>query len=235
MALETAFFKLGTILFLQRIVGLFIILQILGLVMGDPLSPPLAQIFVAFDEYHHKLLNHTANTNIVRTFIDRYMDDIEVIALTRTDDDIHVKHFLNIFADSYEHDLPKKHLTLVRSKDGDKFLDSDIIIYNNKRNIKIIYHNKNASIIHTDLQNVGRFLHKTANAPYTAKLSALTNVITRIPRTTTLAQDMIPCIHQVLHEATTLDFTLTDIKNVLRAAKNSDDSEFWQNMIDMLP
>ena len=41
MALDTAFFK----------VGLVILLQILGLVMGDPLSPPLAQCYVSFDEH----------------------------------------------------------------------------------------------------------------------------------------------------------------------------------------
>ena len=224
MALNTAFFKLGVM----------ILIQILGLVMGDPLSPPLAQMFVGFDEHHHQLLNHTANTNLVHTFIDRYMDDISATVLTSTNSSFFANAFFEKLQHSYEHDLPEKHLSLVRSKDGDKFLDSDVIIFDRNRSIKIVFHNKNASIFATDLQLVGRYLQRDANAPHKLKLSAIVNTLVRIPRTTSLPQDTHAGVRQVLYEATLLDYTVTDLISVLTLTNRIEPSHIWTSFIPFL-
>jgi hypothetical protein len=221
MALDTAFFKLGII----------ILIQILGLVMGDPLSPPLAQIFIAYDEYHHQLLNHTSNTNLVHTFIFRYMDDISAIALARTRDALFANRFFETLQNSYEHDLPTKFLSLVKSKNGTKLLDSDLIVSDQNRSIKLIYHNKNASIVTTELQTVGRYLQRNANAPHLQKLSALVNTFVRIPRTTSLDVDMYPGIRQVLYEGLFLDYTIIDLISALSLTNRIEPSTIWTSII----
>jgi hypothetical protein len=218
MALKTAFFELGTV----------ILLQILGLVMGDPLSPPLAQIFVSFDEYHHTLRNLTANTDIVRIYMKRYMDDLLTILLTRSRNSPSATRFFAALTNSlYEHDLSEKNFKLVRSKEGDKFLDSDVIIDSDHTSIKVIYHNKNSSVLYTASQTIGRFYDKCANTPHTSKLSGIVNILIRITRTTTFSQDMLICFHAVFTELLLLDYTLNDLHSAIHSAKNIQPHFVW--------
>jgi hypothetical protein len=222
MALDTAFFKLGIV----------ILLQILGLVMGDPLSPPLAQCYVSFDEHFHSLLNHKQNTNIVHTFMERYMDDVIAILLTSTRDTKHADAFFDhLCKNTYEHDQTNKNLFLVRSKEGNKFLGYDIILNTTHTSIKVIYHNKNKDTLYTDTQDIGRFLHKTANAPYRDKINRITNTLTTAFTNTTFETDLGPSIHEILHEATTLSFNPTDLRSAVINAKKTRPSLIWDHWI----
>ena len=209
-SLDTAFFKLGAIF----------LLQVLGLVMGNPLSPNLAQCFVAFDEHHHSLINWSINTNIVHVFQKRFMDDAIAIILTADPDNTHVLKFFEFTAnDFYEHDQPshKRRFVLVPSKDGNKYLDSDIIVTKDARSIKIAYHNKNASILETHEQDVGRFLDKHACTPYTQKITAVANVLARAHRFTSHEQDLVQTLTQIQHECALLHYTASDMRLMITA------------------
>jgi len=209
-AMETAFFKLGMV----------ILLQVLGLVMGDPLSPPLAQLFVSFDEHHQCALNIYANSNIVHRYQKRYMDDIICVLLTSS----HNPYFVNLYTlfmmyRCFEHDLPTKFLELVQSKDGNKFLDADVLVSRGNTRIKIVYHNKNASILFTNEQEIGRFHEKHACSPIRVKINSIANILARAHRFTSFEWDLRECFQAISHEALLLDFTQDDLKNMLITAR----------------
>ena len=200
--------------------------------MGDPLSPPLAQCYVSFDEHFHSLLNHKQNTNIVHSFMKRYMDDVIAILLTSSRDRRHADAFFELLCSgTYEHDHTKKNLFLVRSKEGNKFLGYDIILNKEHTSIHVVYHNKNKEILYTDTQDIGRFLHKTANTPYRDKINRITNALTTVYTNTTYKTDMNPSIHEILHEATTLSFTPTDLRSAIINAKKTRPCQIWDHWI----
>jgi hypothetical protein len=210
-ALDTAFFKLGVVL----------LLQVLGLVMGDPLSPNLAQCFVAFDEHHHSLTNWSLNTNIVRVFQRRFMDDALAVLITSTPDISHVTTFFEFMRTSfYEHDQQphKRRFLLKPSKNDDKYLDADVVVTKDMLSIKIIYHNKNSSILQTHEQDVGRFLDKHACAPYSQKITAIANVLTRAHRFTSFEEDLRHFLTQIRHECLLLHYTNSDLCLIVLAA-----------------
>ena len=122
--------------------------------MGDPLSPLLALIFVSYDEHQHRLHIYSLQSHICHVFQKRYMDDAIAIILTNSADPSSATRFAHFMQnDFYEHDLTQKNLLLTPSKDDDKYLEADVIISDDKRSIKLIYHNKNASIIETHEQD----------------------------------------------------------------------------------
>jgi hypothetical protein len=208
-ALDTAFFKLGSV----------ILLQIIGLVMGDPLSPNLAQCFVAFDEHHHSLINWTANSNIASVFQRRFMDDKIAVVLTSSPDTSDVQIFFQFVQTMfYEHDQAEKRLLLKPSKDGLKYLDADVLVSQDKRSIKLVFHNKNANILITHEQNTGRFLHKHSLAPYQLKVQSVANVIARAYRFTSFEVDLGPVLEQVFDECVLLGFDLHMFVAVLSTA-----------------
>jgi hypothetical protein len=208
-ALETAFFKLGTV----------ILLQIVGLVMGDPLSPNLAQCFVAFDEHHHSLINWSINSNIVRVFQKCFMDDVIAVILTSSPVESDVCAFFEFVRKCfYEHDQVQKRLELKASKDGDKYLDADVLVSADRRSIKLVYHNKNANIQLTHEQDTGRFLHKNSLASTPLKVQSVANVLARAHRFTSLESDLGPIIHQVFAECLVLGFDVTMFVGVVTAA-----------------
>ena len=81
--------------------------------------------------------------------------------------------------DLYEHDIKDKNLILVPNNTT-KYLDTDIILYNNNKNVKLIYHNKNSNIIKDDYQQVGRFVNALDFMHIKMKINTLANILVRI-------------------------------------------------------
>lgn len=139
-ALEHAYF----------VIGKHIIKQIEGLPMGDPISAPLALIYVAYDEHAFLLHKDILPPNIV-LIVYRYADDIIRLLATKcltTELIVFINNLLE--KEIYEHDIDTKSLEIKPDLSNDnKFLDADLIIYNNTKNIKLCYHNKNNDILST--------------------------------------------------------------------------------------
>jgi hypothetical protein len=164
-ALDNTFFKLGH----------YILQQIDGLPMGDPMSPPLAFIYVAYDEHVFSICKKPSCMNNILVRLFRYADDIfRLLAMKSLDSSIIKKIDLYITNNIYEHDIPIKNLTLEQDfNTSDKFLDSDIVIYNDNHDIKLTYHNKNSSMIETNFQEVGRLYNCHDNMLMKVKINAI--------------------------------------------------------------
>ena len=149
------------------------------------------------------------------------MDDAIAILLTTTPTLTHVQHFFAFMVTSfYEHDQEpdNRRFILKPEKDDDKYLDADVLVSKDKRFIKLVYHNKNASILSTHEQDVGRFLNKNACAPYAQKISAIASVIARAHRFTSHEHDLHNLLIQIQHECFLLHYTQKDICLVVLAA-----------------
>ena len=216
-ALENAYFELGN----------HILEQINGIPMGDPLSGPLAFCYVAFDEHFFKL--PPAISALALVFIKRYADDVLLIVISRFLSDALFNTIRNLLIDSlYEHDIEKKGLSLKPDmENSDKFLDSDIMIYNNSKNIRLIYHNKNASVMTGSMQTIGRFTHMHTPTAIKNKLSAPTNICIRIADYTTYDYDMIQPINELICELTTLAYNRNDIRSIICMAHRSRPHTVW--------
>ena len=151
--------------------------------MGDPLSSPLSLIYVAYDE-HAFMINTSLTDKYTRALllIVRFADDLlRLIAIPTGHDHLIQYITYDLVNNIYEHDLNYKALEVIPDNNvTNKFLDADVIIYDNGTRIKLIYHNKNASILHTHNQTVKRLHHAHAYLPTRIKINACTTIMTRI-------------------------------------------------------
>ena len=216
-ALDNAFFKLGH----------YIIQQIAGLTMGDPLSPPLAILNVCYDEHAFKLPYQIPNSLVL---IIRYVDDIlRFIACLPNNEifinyvDFAIKYLL------YEHDLPVKSLSVIQDfNESTKFLDADVIISKNKKQVKLVFHNKNSDIMKTLSQDIGRFFHAFDCTHIQTKIAAFANILVRAFDATTFPIDCIPAIIELMSEVFTLQYTFFDMHSALIKANRIRKNPMWK-------
>lgn len=216
----TAIFTLGNH-FLQ---------QVSGLPMGDPLSPPTSICFAAYDEYHSKLSSFTyclpTSSPQDRVFCKRYLDDRTTILCTTCPNSSLFDLILQfIESNIYEHDLPTKNM-IIKPTDLN-FLQFTIIIYNNNKNIRLVYNNKNHDIINSNFQNHGRFYHKHAPSPFATKLNAIINIINTAFISCTFPSDSILPILSILYEASLLSYSQQDLQKIITACFKKNPNPIW--------
>ena len=189
--------------------------------MGDPLSPPLAILYVAFDEHHYQLPQQLVSKDI-KIFITRYIDDMQCLLATRTNHTQHATHINHIMCNEvYEQNQQQKFLTIIQTFDG-KFLHSDFIIYNKHTSIKMIFHNKNHNILETLTQEIGRFEANALLAMYILVFDYTTHI-----------QDMVTPIMNIGFEVTLLNYKQQNIISALIRAGRSRPSPIWQILISI--
>ena len=132
-------------------------------------------------------------------------DELTLIAsaphLTRTH--AQLQHF--IIHHLYEHDQQTKRLQ-IEPQNTNKFLQANIIIYNNHKNIKITYHNKNQGIHQTKHQNVGRLHDYNAPSTPAQKAANISCLLTLIHDYTTFEIDMLKPATTIVTEAAQLHY-----------------------------
>ena len=223
-ALNNAFFTIGK----------HILKQINGLPIGDPISGPLAFCYVAYDEHHWKIPQHIHDKHI-KVFIIRCADDILRIILTKHKHDTCINEIDNLITHHlYENNLTKKNLQIIQdNNESNKYLDSDIIIYNTGKRIKLIYHNKNADILERKEQKIGRFHHKNVDMPERSKMSGPGAILIRIYDYTSLKIDMIKPIMELCTELKILSYNYNDIHSMLCSANRSRNDIIWMKIDEM--
>ena len=212
-AMENAYFKLGH----------FIIQQIDGLPMGDPLSPALAVVYLAYDEHAFSLSKPISDCI---TLIIRYVDDIvRFIAYKRGDE--YLISFIDCLITNkiYEHDICHKNIEIVQDFNvSNKFLDMNIIVYNNLKNIKLTYFNKNQSVTKILAQEVGRFFNVHDYMSIQVKLSAFVAILVRAIDACTFPLDCTLPFCEVMMEMHILGYSerlmLSAITKAARIRKN---------------
>lgn len=226
--IEIAHFAINNAYF---ILGNHILKQILGLAMGDPMSAPLAFIYVAYDEHACTLHKYIKPNNEICMLFLRYADDIYTLFAYNNKtlknkpnkiDNIskYIKHHL------YEHDIENKNL-LIKKEKTNTFLDANIIFYNNHSQVKLTYNNKNTSILRTRTQTIGRFHDVNAYTSTKIKTNACATILTRIADFTTLTQDMLIPTIELITEMLTLGYNINHIHATLMKANRSRPSNNW--------
>ena len=222
-ACENAYFRLGSYIFKQSD----------GLPQGSPISPPLSCIYVMKDEHRHSTSLRYITLHVERflLFIMRYADDlIRFIAAKKIDNDLIKKIDNYITNDLYEYDVDGKNLLLVPSGEN-KYLDSNIVIYDNNKRIKMTYHNKNKNIMSCNYQEVGRFLHKNDCMHIKTKINTFTNILVRISDNTTYEDDYIEPTIQLLYEMHMLNYDKNDMIAAIIAANRARKHIIWNACI----
>jgi hypothetical protein len=135
---------------------------------------------------------------------------------------------VNFFQNNlYEKNSPKKNLIIKIDTESNKYLDSDVIVYNNRSRIKVIYHNKNKSIIDTDHQVIGRFHDNEADSSNLLKINAISTILVRIHDSTTFEHDMITAILELYYELKCLKYTPHKIESAITKAARSRPNQAW--------
>lgn len=207
--------------------GVHILLQIVGLAMGDPFSPPLAILYVAVDEHNCTLPPVLRVSHDIIILIKRYVDDLQCLIASRYNHDnlFHrLVHF--IVNDVYEVGQDVKLLEIVRTFDT-KFLDCDIVIFDNSTSVKMIYHNKNSDILFDLFQNVGRFSSSEDPTHISHQINALQGFLVRICDFTSFPQDMIDPSLQIIAELAILGFPISFFQSAVTKTSRSRPSAAW--------
>jgi hypothetical protein len=232
-ALSTSVFQLGTIF----------LVQIVGLPMGNHFSPPLSLLYLAYDEHHMiPSIPRLLNTSIPGAHFDmrRYADDGTILIAAKTHDDLHrIRQFVTLFMQFclYEHDVPvsQRQLRIIPVFDTKKFLDSDIVVYDGDRRIKIVYHNSNAAIQATNTQSIGRFFDYRSPSPRSTLLAGPTAIFIRIIDMTTFPIDTIRPIFQIIHECAIITHhPHSMILSATHKAARARPSPIWGTIIGVL-
>lgn len=198
--------------------------------MGDPLSPPSAIAFACFDEYHCRLDSFIhclpGSTAADSHSVCRYLDDrFDALLTTKLSGQNFESYCDHVGKSVYEHDLTDKLIVLKRT--GLTYLHYKLVIYNNHRNIKTIYYNKNASIIYSGFQDHGRFYHKAAPSTIGVKVNAIANVLTRAFSACTFPSDSLLPILSILYECSLLGYSIRDLGSVLRRCFRRHPHQVW--------
>ena len=237
-----AYFKLDTLreLIIFSITNAYftlgdhILKQLVGLIMGDPFSPPLAILYVAFDEHHFQLPLQLSPINHVHILICRYLDDMQCFLATRSNHTQHLTHLMQVMQNNvYEQHQQQKYLTIIQTFDG-KFLHADFIIHNNNKAIKMVFHNKNHDILDTHTQNVGRFAGFHDHTHYNHKTNALLALFVLVFDYTTYTIDMIQPIIQLCYEVHLLNYTKLTLISTTINANRTRPSNIWPHIISLI-
>jgi hypothetical protein len=213
--------------------GDHILKQLVGLIMGDPLSPPLAILYVAFDEHHYQLPPQLQPSNNIHILISRYLDDMQCFIATPSNHKQHLTHLTHIMQhEVYEQNQQHKYLTIIQTFEG-KFLHADFIISNNNTAIKMVFHNKNQDIFTTLTQNVGRFAHFHDHTHFNHKTNSLLALFVLVYDYTSFPQDMVKPIIQLCFEVFLLDYTKHTITSTLIKANRTRPSHIWPHIITL--
>ena len=140
---------------------------------------------------------------------------------------MHLHAFIDNIIEHLTYDQDNKRLLIIPQPNFN-FLDSTTIISPNRLNVKIVYNNKNGSIIHTNTQVVGRFHHALAPSQMRHKLSAAHSIFTKIFDFTTSPLDMIPPSICLAYELTLLRYTHTHINSALVSASRTRPHAVWR-------
>ena len=222
---ENAFFKIGS----------FILKQHNGLPQGAPTSPPLSCMYVLVDEHRHKLIPRQFDVGFdYILLLIRYADDlIRFIAAKNLNVDLIKMVDDYIINDLYESDIDCKNLILVPD-DTSKYLDTDIVLYNNNKNVKIVYHNKNGDIIYDDYQNIGRFCNIDDLLHIKTKLNTFVNMLIRVIDYTTFDFDCVIPTLQIMYEISLLGFGKKHMLSMLTMVNRSRRNSIWDVCADMV-
>jgi hypothetical protein len=216
-ALDNAYFQLGH----------HILKQILGLPMGDPVSPPLAILYVAYDE-HHATIPRSPSFLLVML---RYMDDVLALAGIYPPHPPSIQDLQTfITKELYEHDLPSKAFLLKQTTEH-TFLDVNIVISPDRSFVKTTYFNKNASIISSNNQTIGRF---SCPSSYQPKLFAFSTVLIKAFDNTTYPYDLLPPIFQIFHEAYLLHYDNCHLMSILLKTNRARPHRIWKRVHNLL-
>jgi hypothetical protein len=226
-ATENAYFNIGN----------YVLKQEGGLSMGDPLSSPMALLYVAYDEHlfiMNKSIQRELNTDIIHILI-RFADDILALYATNAQDIERAKTYIHklITENIYEHDIDEKSLKIIEDeKSKNKYLDANVIIYNDKHNVKLTYHNKNKSIMKTDHQEVGRLHNANSPVPINIKINACATTLARIHDCTTIETDMIKPAIEILYEMKLLGYNYRHMHSALTKANRIRKTKFntWETI-----
>ena len=134
-----------------------------GLIMGNPLSPILAEIFM--DNLEHKIHEHPLSKNFIYWY--RYVDDILACFIGT---DRQLNSFLNYINNLHQN---IKFTIEIEQDHSINFLDLTISIKNNKHDFKI-FHKPS----YTDIT-----IHNTSNHPFSHKISAYNSFVHRLINT----------------------------------------------------
>ena len=173
---------------------------------------------------------------MVKVYMIRCADDILRIILTKSEHHNAINIIDNIIEHNlYENNLTHKNLEIIPDKNtSNKYLDSDIIIYNNNKNIKLIYHNKNQDILQNTEQKIGRFYHKHTNVSKRTQRSGPLAIFIRIYDYTSFKIDMIKPIMEVCAELKLLSYTYNDMHTILCNANKSRNDNIWMHIDNII-
>ena len=220
-AINNAYFRVGS----------YILKQSDGLPQGDPISPLMAIIYVAIDEHVFNTVmrsNLSTSTDIYLLLI-RYADDLLRCIASRIiiDEDV-AKIDDMIKNDLYERDITSKNLLLIKSEPDElKYLDADVIVYDNSSRIKIIYHNKNSDIIDCNYQTVGRLHDMNDYLHIKTKTNAFANMLIRVSDYTTYEIDYIKPALELMYEMSLLSYEWRHMYAAFRVCFNARRSNIW--------
>jgi hypothetical protein len=211
--------------------GVHIILQVIGLAMGCPMSPPLAILYLAFDEHHSALPDFVRSYRPFKLhfLLDRYMDDLFLIVALTTDF-ASAKAIAEKVANYVQHQMYDQISGLLTLKfvEENVFLDIEIVISVSAKRIKCIYFNKNAGMSHAFSQKVGRFYSANAPIDNMTKSNAALCICVRLHDLTTYVPDMIPGIVDLSHELRLLGFSQHFVRSLFLRADLSRPCLAWK-------
>ena len=184
----------------------------------------------------NKSIQRELNTDIIHILI-RFADDILALYATNAQDIERAKTYIHklITENIYEHDIDEKSLKIIEDeKSKNKYLDANVIIYNDKHNVKLTYHNKNKSITKTDHQEVGRLHNANSPVPINIKLhiNACATTLARIHDCTTIETDMIKPAIEILYEMKLLGYNYRHMHSALTKANRIRKTKFntWETI-----
>jgi hypothetical protein len=223
-AFHNAYFSLGS----------HFLRQTLGLSMGCPTSPPLANLYLAHDEHYNSSLHTISLSSPVPgiILIFRYMDDINTLIATPSPSST-LHSSIPELIKSNLYDTTHKNLSLKTQPDTN-FLDCTIIIHNNSHNVKIIYNNKNSRCLYTDVQDIGRFHHASSPSPISQKIAAAQTIFVKIFDFTTSPIDMTLPSLALCRELTLLDYHQHHIISAITKASRTRPIPFWKTFVDIV-
>ena len=156
------------------------------------------------------------------------MDDITVlVASSRRNIFIHQLIAFEIQNNTYDQEF--KYL-LLKEQSANTFLDTFIVISEDKRTVRIIYNNKNINFIHSYVQDIGRFHHSSSPAIISHKLSAAQTIFIKVFDFTTDLRDMLLPALPLYHELRALEYTPNQLTSILTKVNRSRPSAFWMKL-----
>ena len=186
------------------------------------------------DENRHKLIPRQFNVKCEFVLLIRYADDLlRFVAATKLDEQFIKDVDKYIINDLYENDIDNKNLILVPDNTS-KYLDTDIVLYNCDKNVKLVYHNKNAEILIDDYQNIGRFCNIDDVIHIKTKLNTFANMLIRVIDYTTFDLDCLLPVLQIMYEISLLGFTKKHMLSVLTMVNRSRKNSLWSTCADMV-